>query len=53
MKQRPLNGAVGSAGVYFKLVVQGRNDILMLRYFWGETFLVVCEGRGFLSSLRK
>lgn len=53
MKQRPLNGAVGSAGVYFKLFLQGRNDNLMLRYFLGETFLVVCEGRGFISSLRK
>lgn len=38
MKQRPLNGAVGSAGVYFKkLVLQGRNDNLML-FFWGDIF---------------
>lgn len=44
MKQRPLNGAVGSAGVYFKLVLQGRNDNLML-FFWGRHFwLYVKEG---------
>lgn len=38
MKQRPLNGAVRGTGVYFKkLVLQGRNDNLML-FFWGRHF---------------